>query len=291
MKTTHKWILASLALALPLSAHAHKSWLLPSQTVLSAKDPWITVDAAVSNDLFYFNHVPLRLDALVITAPDGSSVQAENPATGKYRSTFDVHLTQTGTYRIALFSNAVAAPRGQGGPGGQPGQAGGMGAAPAATPPAAAGASAAATGATPAAGTPAGGPPREPVQAIRRNETFVTAGKPTDTALKPTGVGIELVPVTHPNDLFAGEKADFKFLIDGQPAADLEIEIVPGGSRYRDRQNEIKLKTDKDGAFSVTWPEAGMYWIEAGAQDEKATIAPAKKRRLMYTATFEVLPQ
>jgi uncharacterized GH25 family protein len=129
------------------------------------------------------------------------------------------------------------------------------------------------------------------VQAIRRNETFVTAGKPTDTALKPTGVGIELVPVTHPNDLFAGEKADFKFLIDGQPAADLEIEIVPGGSRYRDRQNEIKLKTDKDGAFSVTWPEAGMYWIEAGAQDEKATIAPAKKRRLMYTATFEVLPQ
>ena len=274
MKTLPRMILASLALALPLSAQAHKAWLLPSQTVLSAKDPWITVDAAVSNDLFYFNHVPLRLDSLVITAPDGSTVQPENAATGKYRSTFDVHLTQPGTYRIALFSNAVAAPRGQGGPGGQPG---GMAGAPAA-------------GATPAA-APAGGPPREPVQAIRRNETFVTSGKPTETALKPTGVGIELVPVTHPNDLFAGEKADFKFLIDGEPAADLEIEIVPGGSRYRDRQNEIKAKTDKDGAFSVTWPEAGMYWIEAGAQDEKATIAPAKKRRMMYTATFEVLPQ
>ena len=283
MKTTHQWILATLALVLPLSAHAHKAWLLPSQTVLSAKDPWITVDAAVSNDLFYFNHVPLRLDTLVITAPDGSAVQAENPATGKYRSTFDVHLTQSGTWRIALFSNAVAAPRGAGGPGGMAG-------APAATTPAATAATPAA-GTTPAAGAAAGGPPREPVQAIRRNETFVTSGKPTDTALKTTGVGIELVPVTHPNDLFAGEKADFKFVIDGKPAADLEVEIVPGGSRYRDRQNEIKVKTDKDGAFSVTWPEAGMYWIEAGAQDEKATIAPAKKRRMMYTATFEVLPQ
>ena len=123
MKTSKTWIFAAVALALPLTAQAHKAWLLPSETVLSAKDPWITVDAAVSNDLFYFNHVPLKLDALVITAPDGSTVQAENVATGKYRSTFDVHLTQAGTYRIALFTNAVAQPRGGGGgPGGhQPG--------------------------------------------------------------------------------------------------------------------------------------------------------------------------
>ncbi|MBN8482664.1 MAG: DUF4198 domain-containing protein, partial [Xanthomonadales bacterium] len=140
-------------------------------------------------------------------------------------------------------------------------------------------------------GPGAGGPPREPMQAIRRNETFVTSGKPSDIALKPSGIGLELAPVTHPNDLFAGEKASFRFLIDGKPAPELEVEIVPGGSRYRDRQNEIKVTTDKDGLFSVTWPEPGMYWIEAGAQDDKATIEPAKKRRLSYTATFEVLPQ
>ena len=269
MKTPITRLAVVLALALPVSAHAHKAWLLPSQTVLSAQDPWITVDAAVSNDLFYFNHVPLRLDNLLITAPDGSSVAPANAATGKFRSTFDVQLTQNGTWRIALFSNAIAAPRGQG-----PAAA----AAPAATP---------ATPGAPAAANP----PREPVQAIRRNETFVTVGKPDDKALKPTGVGIELVPVTHPNDLFAGDKADFRFHIDGKPAAGHEIEIVPGGSRYRDRQNEIKLMTDKDGAFSVTWPEAGMYWIEAAATDDKATIAPATKRRMLYTATLEVLPQ
>ena len=76
MKTSKTWIFAAVALALPLTAQAHKAWILPSQTVLSAKDPWITVDAEVSNDLFYFNHVPLKLDALVITAPDGSNVPA-----------------------------------------------------------------------------------------------------------------------------------------------------------------------------------------------------------------------
>ena len=32
----------------------------PSSTV----DQWVTVDAAVSNDLFYFNHVPLRIEDL-----------------------------------------------------------------------------------------------------------------------------------------------------------------------------------------------------------------------------------
>ncbi len=285
MKTSKTWIFAAVALALPLTAQAHKAWILPSQTVLSAKDPWITVDAAVSNDLFYFNHVPLKLDALVITAPDGSNVPAENAATGKYRSTFDVHLTQAGTWRIALYTNAIAQPRGGGG-GGQGGGAG-AGAGPQGGSPPAGGAAPAAGG----QGTGAGGPPREPVQSIRRNETFVTSGKPTDAALKPSGIGLELAPVTHPNDLFAGEKASFRFLIDGKPAPDLEVEIVPGGSRYRDRQNEIKVTTDKDGLFSVTWPEAGMYWLEAGAQDEKATIAPAKKRRLAYTATLEVLPQ
>src|SRR5690606_37835095 len=82
-----------LATALPFAAQAHKAWLLPSSTV-TTPDQWVTVDAAVSNDLFYFNHAPLRVDNLSITAPDGSTLQPENVATGKYRTTFDVHLAQ-----------------------------------------------------------------------------------------------------------------------------------------------------------------------------------------------------
>ena len=65
---TRVTLLALAALA-PLAAHAHHQWLLPSATVLSGNDPWVTVDAAVSNDLFYFEHVPLRLDNLVVGGP------------------------------------------------------------------------------------------------------------------------------------------------------------------------------------------------------------------------------
>ena len=82
-----------LASVIPAPALAHKAWLQPSQTVIAGTHPWITVDAAVSNDLFYFNHVPLRTEGLVITAPDGSTVDAQNVATGKYRTVFDVELT------------------------------------------------------------------------------------------------------------------------------------------------------------------------------------------------------
>uniref|UniRef100_UPI00329788C1 DUF4198 domain-containing protein n=1 Tax=Salmonella enterica TaxID=28901 RepID=UPI00329788C1 len=54
-----------------------------------------------------------------------------------------------------------------------------------------------------------------------RIETFVTAGKPTTTALKLTNHGLELVPITHPKDLYAEEEATFAFMLDGKPAAEL----------------------------------------------------------------------
>ena len=128
-------------------------------------------------------------------------------------------------------------------------------------------------------------------QSVMRVETFVTNGKPTADALKPSGEGIELVPVTHPNDLFAGEAATFKLVVDGKPAAGLEVEIIRGGTRYRDAQDEIKATTGADGSFSVTWPKAGMYWLETGTKDTKVSVPQAKERRLSYVATLEVLPQ
>ena len=59
-------------------------------------------------------------------------------------------------------------------------------------------------------------------------------------------------------------------LLDGQPAPDLEMTIVAGGIRYRDQVGEIKAKTDKDGKFSVKWPQPGLYWVEAGMEDARS---------------------
>jgi uncharacterized GH25 family protein len=259
----------ALATVIPATALAHKAWMMPSQTVIAGTNPWITVDAAVSNDLFYFNHVPLRTEGLVITAPDGSKVEAQNLATGKYRTVFDVELKQQGTYRIATVNSGLS---GSWEEDGKPKRWRG-------------------TPASFATEVPKDAKNLQVSQSIGRIETFVTNGSPNDTALKTTGEGLELVPVTHPNDLFAGEEAKFKLLVDGKPAAGLEFEITRGGTRYRNAQEEIKVTTNAQGEFSVTWPEAGMYWLETGTQDAKTSLPQAKQRRLSYVATLEVLPQ
>ncbi|MBB1595775.1 DUF4198 domain-containing protein [Achromobacter sp. UMC46] len=256
---------ATLALCLPFASHAHDIWIVPSSTVLSGTDSWITVDAAVGNDKFYFNHAPLRLDGLAVVAPDGSAAEAENLNRGKLRSTFDLQLKQSGTYRVAVVNDGVFARWKEDGKNKRYfGKVEGM-----------------------AQAVPANAQELEVSQSLGRVETFVTAGKPT--AVKPVGRGLELAPVTHPNDLFTGEEATFQMLLDGKPAAELEVNVVPGGSRYRDKVGEIKLKTDKDGKFSVKWAQPGLYWIEAGMEDAKVTVPQAKKRRLSYAGTVEVL--
>ncbi len=258
----------AIALLLPFAVSAHKAWLRPSQTVLAGTDPWITVDAAVSNDLFYFNHVPLRLDNAVITAPDGSRVQPQNGATGRYRSVFDLQLSQQGTYRLAVINTGLSATWDENGaPKRWRGSVATFGE------------------------VPKDAKNLQVSQSVGRVETFVTNGAPNETALKPTGEGIELVALGHPNDLFAGEEARFRVLVDGRPAAGLEFEIVCGETRYRNAQDEIKATTDANGEFAVTWPEAGMYWLETGTQDGRTSVPQAGQRRLSYVATLEVLPQ
>lgn len=275
MKRLH---LLAIAAGLSLSAalaQAHRAWMLPSSTILAGKEPWVTVDAAVSTDLFYADHNPMRLEGLSVVAPDGSRIAAENASTGKFRSTFDLKLAQPGTYRLAVVSESMFASYKLNGETKR-----WRGAAAAL-----------------AKELPAGAQDVRVTRMQSRTETFVTSGKPSDKALAPSGAGLELVPLTHPNDLVTGSPAAFTFVLDGKPAAGVEVTVIPGGVRYRDKLGEMKFITDAQGRISVNWPGAGMYWISAthGA----ASLADANAggpidkpaRRASYAATVEVLPQ
>lgn len=269
MKLSSAALATALGLCIALPASAHKAWLQPSSTVFSDTGAWLTVDAAVSNDLFYFNHLPLRLEGLNVTAPDGTPVQPQNLSTGKLRSVFDVELVQQGTYKIGVLNEGMSATYKLGGEDKRwRGKAEAF-----------------------AKEIPAGATDVKATQSLGRVETFATVGSPTTTVFKTSGKGIELVPVTHPNDLFAGESATFQLLVDGKPASGLKVELVPGATRYRDQQSEIQATTGSDGKFQVTWPQPGMYWLETVAEDLKTTLPQAKQRRLSYVAVFEVLPQ
>ena len=82
-----------------------------------------------------------------------------------------------------------------------------------------------------------------------------------------------------------------KVTVDGAPAAGLEFEIIRGDTRYRNAQEEIKATSDANGHISVTWPSAGMYWVETTSSDAKTSVPQATQRRLSYVVTLEVLPQ
>ena len=264
---------AALTALVTVPASAHRQWMMPSSTVVSGDDVWVTVDAAVSNDLFYFEHQPMRLDAMKAWAPDGTEAAIENKSTGRYRSTFDVHLTQNGTWRIASVADMLMGsydlngkterlPRGT-------------------------------TAANLAERVPAGATNVKTAEANNRNEIFVTVGEPTTTLFKPVGKGIELVPVTHPNDLIAGETATFQFLFDGKPTAGLPVTVIHGGIRYRDQLGQMDLTTGADGKVEVTWAEPGMYWLnvttpQVEAEEGEGTPPPLA-RRASYVTTLEVL--
>ena len=260
-------VLAALAtLALPMSAQAHRAWLAPTSTVLSGTDAWVSFDAGMSNGVFIPDHAAMNLAGLVITAPDGSTAQPENMIRASYRSSFDLHLTQPGTWKVANVMSGVMATWKQDGEEKRwRGQAAEL---PGAIP----------AGATDVVAT----------RTSSRIETFVTLGAPTDTVFTNPADGLALIPVTHPNDLVAGEAATFKLSIDGVAAANVEVTVARGGTRYRDNPEEMTLTTGPDGAFTVTWPEPGMYWLNA------AVRTPAEGDRIaanaQYVAVMEVLP-
>lgn len=265
--------LAVLTLFASSSSNAHRVWIKPSATVLSGDSEWVTFDAAIANGIFYPDHYPLGLDRVQATGPTGQPLALENGHQGKYRSVFDLELSQQGTYTVYSASSGLTArwvdengeqqywpPRG-------------------------------------AQKTTADFHQEVPKHAkdlivserSRRVETFVTVGAPTYDSLQPTDQGLELIPQTHPNDLYRGELIEFKFTIDGKAAAGTELVLVRGGERYRNQAKPMTLTTDKTGNVSFTLDQPGMYWLEAEYQDDNGE-APATQRQGSYVAVLEVLP-
>jgi len=298
---------ALLALAAP--AHADHSWIQPSGTLFSGSNNVATFDAAGSEHVFFFDHRPVGLDSIQVWKPDGTPGETTAAMTGRLRSVFDVKLDQPGTWKVASLQTMVVGTfkldgeeRRVGGRGGPPPASGGPGA-----PATREGGRPAGATATqpPAPGGPAGGGPRRlpPVavkdippeatdvkltELVTRLETFVTVGEPTTTLFKPTGKGLEMEPLTHPNAVAAGETLRARFLIDGKPAPGLTVTVIPGGDRYREETGTITLTTGADGTVAIRWPAAGMYWLGATATDAHAAEPRAAERRMSYAATIEV---
>jgi uncharacterized GH25 family protein len=269
-------LLALLLSSVTLTASAHRGWLYPQATMVESKDAWVTIDGAISEGLFDIDHMPLKLDGATVTGPDGVVSPIPTPTVGKQRSSFDLKLPKDGTYKISVVTQSVMASYKDAASGETKRFRG--------------------TAEAFAKEVPAKAEELRTTYMHGRLETFVSANTLSTGALKPSGVGLELIPLTHPTDLRAGEKARWRFDLDGKPLPNFAFSLTPGGVRYRGVLGEIRLNTDAKGEVTVNLPAAGMYWLNAGypAMQGKGPgpgEGPAVTRRFSYAATLEILPE
>lgn len=259
---------ASVMLTLPMAAHAHRTFLLPSTTLAESANAVVTFDASATEELFVPDHA-LQLGTVVVAGP--AETQPENVWNGKQRNSFELKLPKAGTYRVSLLNDGLSAmykvdgqmKRWRG------------------------------TAETFAKEVPANAQDLNVTRMQSRVETFVRAGdEGGKTEWKNDGTGIEMTPLTQPTELFAGDTTMLRFTLNGKPASDLNVTVIRGGNRYRDALGEITLKTDKDGKVSIKWPDAGMYWIGTNTgRPPQGTTGTLEKPvvRASYSATLEVL--
>ncbi len=266
-------VLALILAATAGAASAHRPWMVPTSTMVESKNAWVTVDGAISEGLFDVDHMPLRMNGLSVTAPDGTTAPAPEAVMGKMRTSVDIPLPQDGTYRIALVStnvmgsykvgNEVKRFRG--------------------------------SEADFNKQLPAGATEVKKTITNQRIETFVSANKTSDGALKPTNAGLEMIPLSNPNDLRSGETLRVRFLLDGKPLPKLDFSMVPGGVRYRGVLGEVRHTTDANGEATIKLPAPNMYWVNAVYPPAPAKGAPPsdapETRRSAYTGSLEILPE
>jgi uncharacterized GH25 family protein len=266
------------------AAQAHRPWMIPNTSVVESdngRDAWVTIDGAISESLFEADFMPLRLDGLTVTGPDGATLPAPAAVLGKHRSTVDIPLAKDGTYRITLATSNVMGSYKLNGETKR----------------------FRATEQTLKDQVPAGATDVRTTTTRQRQDTFVTLNKPSKPgsgALEPTGSGLEMVPLTSPTELRAGEKARVRFLLNGQPLPNFPFSMIPGGVKYRGTLGEVRFTTDAKGEAAITLPAPNLYWLSASYPARAAGAAehppgehdaPPTGARFTYSATLDVLPE
>jgi uncharacterized GH25 family protein len=265
MKTIQKTVLAVALASIALSASAHRPWIMPLNTFIEAKEPVATIDGAISDQLFEFDTNMLKMDGALVTDPDGATSVIPAPLVGRFRSSVDLKLPKEGTYKISMVSlNTMGSYKLNGEMKRFRG---------------------------------ADEPPAGATDIVRstshsRLETFVTANKPSMGAFKPSGEGLEMIPLTNPTELRTGETTRMRFTLDGKPLANQPFSLVPGGVKFRGVLGEVRLVTDAKGEASIKLPAPGQYWLGVSYPNDQRKGPPENgAKRYSYTATLAVLPE
>jgi hypothetical protein len=274
------------------AALARTPYLLPN--AFDAERDHITLQGALTEDDYFNPDSPLKAEVYQETTPDGAHRAIAPTAILKDLAIIEAPLPQTGTYRfstgafvgrtmsMAKVDGRWMMVRPVGGGDHRPPVSDHAG---------------------PDSGKPAGeGPPpglteadvpagaaRMTVDNVMTVETYVSKGAPTKAALQPSGHGLELKPITHPNSIYVDQGFAFQLLIDGAPAPGVGVTVYRAGDVYDEHKIAAEAKTGAGGEAKLSFDRPGVYLLTAhypgGA---RAPDAPPAARAYVYSLTFEV---
>lgn len=260
--------LLPLALLFSLGASAHNIWVRPSSTQFAGDEDIILIDHGAADFPFDVNHRGRKPENLHAYSPSGQELEKENLVAGKLRTSYEVPLKEKGTYRFSDITDEIQFNYDENGEEKR------------------------------WRDSTEKFKKEEPLKDRERKklthryfqvETFATLGEPTQEQLKPAEQGLDLEFITHPNELYSGEEAEFRVLYNGKPLANAEVEIVRDPMRYREN-NFIKFTSDGDGLVKIKWPGPGLYWLGLSHKDKSPVLGAPIDANYTYTTALEVLP-
>ncbi|WP_051206466.1 DUF4198 domain-containing protein [Oceanospirillum maris] len=262
---------AAINLSVAGLAQAHPVWLLPHEFNLSGdKGEWVTVDASASHTIFSPDKA-LSLDRVAIFTPEGGKQRLGSYFKGQRRSVFDLDINQAGTWKLAadrapiyftfythgkrnakkrLFADKQAAQAQL---------------------------------------------PEDAKNVVTKlisvsAVSYITWQAPSQKVLELKNKGLELAGPTHPSDVVAGDEVSFQFFIDGKPAANVNVELTPHGTKYRNDRLMQKLKTGKDGLLVFTPEIVGPWYLSAQLERDIATDKADSESHMLYMTFDAQLP-
>ncbi|MGB0734016.1 MAG: DUF4198 domain-containing protein, partial [Pontibacterium sp.] len=195
------------------SAFAHPYWLLPHEFNLSTeegKGEWVTFDASASHTFFGFDK-GVGLDQAVVYSPNGDRNRVGTYFKGHKRSVFDWYFDQSGTYKVENSRPVFHFTSYKSGKRDTPKRM-------------------MADKVAAQSRLPEGAREVSTMMIDISAMAFITNNTPTDEVLKPQAKGLAIEFLTHPSDVVQNEPVELRFLIDGEPASKIEVEITPGGT-------------------------------------------------------------
>ncbi|MDU0355672.1 DUF4198 domain-containing protein [Paraglaciecola aquimarina] len=107
--------------------------------------------------------------------------------------------------------------------------------------------------------------------------------------MKPYGVGLEFIALSHPNELFVNESLNMISHFDGKPLADLQVDIYAANDQFSDNKPSFSVNTNTRGEFSFTPKEQGVYLLRARHRTDAPASSAAPQISNTYTLVVEAV--